>query len=412
MKKFLAVVLVLIPCVACAFFFSPGGSGSGTGSTTTDASLLVSGTLPAARLGDNSVTAAKLKADSGTPSATTYFRGDNTWATPSGSGTVTEVTGSGGVTVATGTTTPALSLTDNGVTSAKILDNAIKNIDIASDAAIAASKIDLSAYATLASPTFTGTPVLPTPFTIGAVSMTTTGTILNYLTNAGGTTGTNSTNIVFSTSPVLVTPTLGVASATTLDTGQGAYELYAMDQNVRKADNVTFSYITYTELVSNAADGTHKGNLANSGAASNLTTAGDMAYNLATSALTIYDNTLADNVILAAAVKTFSFAIDNVAAADNVLMNRVPRAWTITRWDCSASTDNVIGNLMECATDNVNNCGVVDAVSVGGVTAADAPTTDSTLTDGAIASGAWLRWSTTSVGSALNRFSCTIQYRE
>ncbi len=52
-----------------------------------------------------------------------------------------------------------------------------------------------------ASPTFTGTPILPTPFTIGAVSMTATGTQLNYLNAATGTTGTASTNLVYSASP-------------------------------------------------------------------------------------------------------------------------------------------------------------------------------------------------------------------
>ena len=54
----------------------------------------------------------------------------------------------------------------------------------------------------------------PTPFTLGAVSVTTTGTQLNYLSSSTGTTGTG--NVVFSTSPVLVTPTLGVATATSL----------------------------------------------------------------------------------------------------------------------------------------------------------------------------------------------------
>ncbi|MSU60625.1 MAG: hypothetical protein EXS52_01770, partial [Candidatus Staskawiczbacteria bacterium] len=39
---------------------------------------------------------------------------------------------------------------------------------------------------------------------------------LNYLASATGTTGTTSTNVVFSTSPTLVTPTLGVATATSL----------------------------------------------------------------------------------------------------------------------------------------------------------------------------------------------------
>ena len=47
---------------------------------------------------------------------------------------------------------------------------------------------------------------------------TTTTTQLNYLNAATGTTGTTSTNLVFSTSPTLITPTLGVASATSLET--------------------------------------------------------------------------------------------------------------------------------------------------------------------------------------------------
>lgn len=59
----------------------------------------------------------------------------------------------------------------------------------------------------------------PTPFTLGAVSVTTTGTQLNYLSGATGTTGTTTSNLVFSASPVLVTPTLGVAAATSLALG-------------------------------------------------------------------------------------------------------------------------------------------------------------------------------------------------
>lgn len=74
-----------------------------------------------------------------------------------------------------------------------------------------------TAYAPIASPTFTGTITIPTPFTLGATSVTSTGTQLNYLSAATGTTGTTSTNIVFSTSPTLVTPVLGVATATSIN---------------------------------------------------------------------------------------------------------------------------------------------------------------------------------------------------
>ena len=71
------------------------------------------------------------------------------------------------------------------------------------------------------SPTFTGTVTLPTPFILGATSVTTTGTKLNYLSAATGTTGTTTTNLVFSTSPTLVTPSIGAATGTSLSvTGQ------------------------------------------------------------------------------------------------------------------------------------------------------------------------------------------------
>jgi hypothetical protein len=49
--------------------------------------------------------------------------------------------------------------------------------------------------------------------------------------------------LVLATSPTLVTPTLGVATATTLDTGQGANELFDMDQNVLQASAVTFATV-------------------------------------------------------------------------------------------------------------------------------------------------------------------------
>jgi len=62
------------------------------------------------------------------------------------------------------------------------------------------------------SPTLTGTVTIPTPFTLGAVSVTSTGTQLNYLNTATGTTGTNTTNLVYSTSPVFTTPNIGVAT--------------------------------------------------------------------------------------------------------------------------------------------------------------------------------------------------------
>lgn len=70
---------------------------------------------------------------------------------------------------------------------------------------------DPTTKANVASPTFTGTVTIPTPFTIGAVSMTATGTQLNYLASATGTTGTTSTNLVFSDSPTITSPTISTS---------------------------------------------------------------------------------------------------------------------------------------------------------------------------------------------------------
>jgi hypothetical protein len=86
---------------------------------------------------------------------------------------------------------------------------------------------DLQAYAPLASPTFTGTVTMPTPFTLGATSVTTTGTQLNYLNAATGTTGTATTNLVFSTSPSLTSPTLTTAVAVGTWTASGTWTLPA-----------------------------------------------------------------------------------------------------------------------------------------------------------------------------------------
>jgi hypothetical protein len=104
----------------------------------------------------------------------------------------------------------------------------------------------LAAKAPLASPTLTGTVTIPTPFTLGAVSVTTTGTQLNYLASATGTTGTASANLVFSTSPTLVTPTLGAATATsinglTLTSSAGGVFTLAAGKTFTVSNTLTFT---------------------------------------------------------------------------------------------------------------------------------------------------------------------------
>lgn len=83
----------------------------------------------------------------------------------------------------------------------------IANSNIASAAAIAVNKLAaLSASVAVV-----------TDASGFLTSASTTATQIGYLSAATGTTGTTSTNLVFSTSPTLVTPTLGVASATSIN---------------------------------------------------------------------------------------------------------------------------------------------------------------------------------------------------
>jgi len=108
------------------------------------------------------------------------------------------------------------------------LSNSILNADINTSAAIAYSKLnlttsivngDINASAAIALTKLAATTASRALVSDGSgfvSAATTTSTQLGYLSSATGTTGTTSTNLVFSTSPTLVTPTLGAALATTI----------------------------------------------------------------------------------------------------------------------------------------------------------------------------------------------------
>jgi len=72
-------------------------------------------------------------------------------------------------------------------------------------------------FATLAGTETLTNKTLTTPKINEAVNLTTTSTKLNYLTSATGTTGTNTTNVVFSTSPTITTPTFATVNMNNTD---------------------------------------------------------------------------------------------------------------------------------------------------------------------------------------------------
>jgi len=96
--------------------------------------------------------------------------------------------------------------------------------------------------APIASPTFNGTVTLPSPFVLGATSVTTTGAQINYLNSASGLTGTGS--VVLHTSPTLITPSLGAATATSINgntftTGTGTLTLSTFALTVSGAASIS-----------------------------------------------------------------------------------------------------------------------------------------------------------------------------
>ena len=177
-----------------------------------------------------------------TGTGATVFATSPTLTTPNiGAATATTVNK---VTVTAPATGSTLTITDGKtLTSSNTLTLAGTDgstLNIGAGGTLGSNAFSSSAFAPLASPTFTGTVTVPTPFTLGATSVTATGSELNFvagvtsaiqtqinakqstLTNSAGLAGalsdeTGSGAAVFATSPTLVTPVLGVASATTIN---------------------------------------------------------------------------------------------------------------------------------------------------------------------------------------------------
>ncbi len=112
-------------------------------------------------------------------------------------------------------------------------------------------------------------------------------------------------------------------------------------------------------------------------------------------------------------MQSFGFGWDNAALSDNnIVFPEVPRAMTITKVRCMASVDNVVGYLSECAPTDKTSCVRVDNSNWTFTNAASAVSYYSGFENPGIAASASLLWTTVSVGSANNKFTCSIQYNE
>jgi hypothetical protein len=103
----------------------------------------------------------------------------------------------------------------------------------------------------------------------------------------------------------------------------------------------------------------------------------------------------------------FSFAIPAPAEADDINVLKAPYGMTITGISCIVQgTTSVTGQLQECGTDGTSCANLDSDITCDADGAAD----DGTLTDNTIASGAWLRWKTTSVSGTPTFLTVTVKY--
>ncbi len=114
-------------------------------------------------------------------------------------------------------------------------------------------------------PTFTGTVSIPSPFTLGVTSVTSTGTQLNYLNLAAGTSGTGS--VVYTASPTFTgTPTLPTGTIGTTQIAGNSTTALATTAFVTTADNLKANIasptFTGTPTAPTAALGTNTTQLA------------------------------------------------------------------------------------------------------------------------------------------------------
>ena len=107
-------------------------------------------------------------------------------------------------------------------------------------------------------------------------------------------------------------------------------------------------------------------------------------------------------------ILTASLVIPAPADTDDMNIMKAPYGMTIVGIDCIVQgTTSVTGQIQECDSAGANCADLDSDITCDADGAAD----DGTLTDSAIASGAWLRWKTTSLSGTPTFLTVTVKYK-
>jgi hypothetical protein len=107
-------------------------------------------------------------------------------------------------------------------------------------------------------------------------------------------------------------------------------------------------------------------------------------------------------------IQFISFVISAPAAADDINVMKAPYGMTILGIDCIVQgTTSATGQIQECDSAGANCADLDSDIACDADGAAD----DGDLTDSTIASGAWLRWKTTSLSGTPTFLTVTVRYR-
>jgi hypothetical protein len=307
--------------------------------TITNADINASAAIAGSKLADKSIALAKVNA-SGTASASTYLRGDGTWATPAGDGQgVTSVSGANGITVTNGTTTPVVSLPAGG-TSGNVLKWNGTTWATAADAGITteADSIvgnEVTNATTDGGLTRSGSGTAVAPYTLG---ITTGGVTNTHLANNAVTTEKISDSVITSAKiadGTIVAADLGQMGATTGQTlkWNGTTWIPSADAGITtEADGIVGNEVT---------NATTNGGLTRSGSGTGaapytlgIATGGVMNTHLANNAVTT--EKISDSAVTSAKIAEGTITNADINASAAIALNKIALP------DASANKDKVL----------------------------------------------------------------------